>query len=140
MAPPAPRRPGPAEKVAEVYAGYEQAQEPPPSCSTSTTCCCTPRRGLEEHPASPQEFRARYRRFVVDEYQDVNPPQQRLLDAWLGEPDDLTVVGDANQTIYSFAGATSPYLIDFPRRSPRRPWSGWSRLPVHPAGGLAATR
>ena len=52
---------------------------------------------------------------MVDEYQDVNPLQQRLLDAWLGGRDDLTVVGDASQTIYSFTGATPDYLIDFPR-------------------------
>ena len=55
---------------------------------------------------------------MVDEYQDVTPLQQRVLDAWLGERDDLTVVGDANQTIYTFAGATPRYLLDFPRRFP----------------------
>jgi DNA helicase-2/ATP-dependent DNA helicase PcrA len=57
------------------------------------------------------EFRSRYRTFVVDEYQDVTPLQQRLLDAWLGERDDITVVGDANQTIYSFNGATPEHLL-----------------------------
>lgn len=71
---------------------------------------------VEEHPDVAEEFRARYRSFVVDEYQDVTPLQQRVLDAWLGERDDLTVVGDANQTIYSFAGAAPKWLIDFPRR------------------------
>ncbi|HEU5270653.1 MAG TPA: UvrD-helicase domain-containing protein, partial [Jatrophihabitans sp.] len=45
------------------------------------------------------------RYFVIDEYQDVSPLQQRLLDGWLGGRQDLCVVGDANQTIYSFAGA-----------------------------------
>ena len=64
------------------------------------------------------EFRSRYRCFVVDEYQDVTPVQQGLLDAWLGERDDLTVVGDANQTIYSFTGASPSYLLDFSRRFP----------------------
>ena len=53
-----------------------------------------------------EEVRAQYRWFVVDEYQDVNPLQQRLLDLWLGERDDLCVVGDASQTIYTFTGAT----------------------------------
>jgi ATP-dependent DNA helicase UvrD/PcrA len=52
----------------------------------------------------------------VDEYQDVNPAQERLLRAWLGERDDLTVVGDASQTIYSFTGASSGYLLDFAQR------------------------
>ena len=83
--------------------------------------------GIEEHPDVAEQIRAQYRHFVVDEYQDVNPLQQRLLEAWLGGRDDLTVVGDASQTIYSFTGATSSYLIDFPRRRRgARRWSGWS--------------
>lgn len=73
---------------------------------------------LEENSAVAEEFRDRYRCFVVDEYQDVTPLQQRVLDAWLGDRDDLTVVGDANQTIYSFTGATPKYLLDFTRRFP----------------------
>ena len=72
--------------------------------------------GIEEHPDVAEQIRAQYRHFVVDEYQDVNPLQQRLLEAWLGGRDDVTVVGDASQTIYSFTGATSAYLIDFPRQ------------------------
>ena len=71
--------------------------------------------GIEEHPDVAEQIRSQYRHFVVDEYQDVNPLQQRLLEAWLGGRDDVTVVGDASQTIYSFTGATSSYLIDFPR-------------------------
>ena len=71
---------------------------------------------IEEHRDVAEELRSRYRHFVVDEYQDVSPLQQRLLDAWLGGRDDLCVVGDPNQTIYSFTGATPSYLLDFPRR------------------------
>src|SRR3712207_5178144 len=74
---------------------------------------------VEEHSDVAEQIRAQYRHFVVDEYQDVNPLQQRLLDAWLGGRDDLCVVGDASQTIYSFTGATSAYLIDLHRRYPR---------------------
>ena len=73
---------------------------------------------IEEHRDVAEEVRARYRHFVVDEYQDVSPLQQRLLDAWLGDRDDLCVVGDANQTIYSFAGATPEHLLGFRRRFP----------------------
>ncbi|MEV6516442.1 ATP-dependent DNA helicase UvrD2 [Micromonospora chalcea] len=72
--------------------------------------------GIEEHPDVAEQVRNQYRHFVVDEYQDVNPLQQRLLEAWLGGRDDLTAVGDASQTIYSFTGATSSYLVDFPRQ------------------------
>ncbi|HEX7321767.1 MAG TPA: ATP-dependent DNA helicase UvrD2 [Mycobacterium sp.] len=73
---------------------------------------------IENDAAVAAEFRDRYRCFIVDEYQDVTPLQQRVLSAWLGERDDLTVVGDANQTIYSFTGASPRYLLDFSRRFP----------------------
>jgi DNA helicase-2/ATP-dependent DNA helicase PcrA len=73
---------------------------------------------IENDAAVADEFRDRYRCFVVDEYQDVTPLQQRVLSAWLGDRDDLTVVGDANQTIYSFTGASPRYLLDFSRRFP----------------------
>jgi DNA helicase-2/ATP-dependent DNA helicase PcrA len=73
---------------------------------------------VEEHRDIAAEVRERYRHFVVDEYQDVNPLQQRLLDAWLGDRDDVCVVGDPHQTIYSFTGASPAYLLDFPKRYP----------------------
>ena len=73
---------------------------------------------IEEHRSVAAELRRQYRHFVVDEYQDVTPLQQRLLDAWLGDGDSLCVVGDPQQTIYSFTGASAGYLIDFERRFP----------------------
>ena len=73
---------------------------------------------IERHRDVAEELRARYRHFVVDEYQDVSPLQQRLLEAWLGGRADVCVVGDPNQTIYSFTCATPSYLLDFPRRHP----------------------
>jgi DNA helicase-2/ATP-dependent DNA helicase PcrA len=65
-----------------------------------------------------EQVRAQYRFFVVDEYQDVSPLQQELLELWLGTRTDLCVVGDASQTIYSFAGASSEYLLGFESRYP----------------------
>ena len=59
-----------------------------------------------------------YRYFTVDEYQDISPLQQSLLETWQGERDELCVVGDPRQTIYSFAGATSSYLTGFLNRFP----------------------
>ncbi|HXV93430.1 MAG TPA: ATP-dependent DNA helicase UvrD2, partial [Pseudonocardia sp.] len=109
--------PGPAEQVAQVYAGYEALKNDARVLDFDDLLLHTAA-ALEEHPDVAQEFRDRYRCFVVDEYQDVTALQQRVLDAWLGERDDLTVVGDANQTIYTFAGATPRYLLDFPRRFP----------------------
>ncbi len=73
---------------------------------------------LDERPEVAATVRQQYRHFVVDEYQDVSPLQQRLLDLWTGGRQDLCVVGDASQTIYSFAGATPEHLLDFPRRHP----------------------
>ncbi|HEX5877383.1 MAG TPA: ATP-dependent DNA helicase UvrD2 [Actinomycetota bacterium] len=74
--------------------------------------------GFETREDVATEFRGQYRWFSVDEYQDTNPLQQALLEAWLGERRDLAVVGDEDQTIYTFTGATSEYLTGFTRRFP----------------------
>ncbi|MEV0946097.1 ATP-dependent DNA helicase UvrD2 [Rhodococcus sp. NPDC049939] len=112
--------PAEAEKVAAVYQGYEELKKSNPDgmLLDFDDLLLHTAAALEESSAVAEEFRDRYRCFVVDEYQDVTPLQQRLLDAWLGDRDDLTVVGDANQTIYSFTGATPRYLLDFSRRFP----------------------
>ena len=73
---------------------------------------------IETDAAIAAEVHDRYRWFSVDEYQDTNPLQAALLDAWLGDREDLAVVGDEDQTIYTFTGATSAYLIDFAARVP----------------------
>ncbi|MFD1813360.1 ATP-dependent DNA helicase UvrD2 [Rhodococcus gannanensis] len=115
------RRDAPADpaKVAAVYAAYESLKMRGETMMLDfDDLLLHTAVALEDHPAVAQEFRERYRCFVVDEYQDVTPLQQRVLDAWLGDRDDLTVVGDANQTIYSFTGATPRYLLDFSRRFP----------------------
>ncbi|WP_170064328.1 ATP-dependent DNA helicase UvrD2 [Mycobacterium aquaticum] len=109
-----------ASKVAAVYAGYEslKARRDDTTLLDFDDLLLHTAAAIENDAAVAQEFRDRYRCFVVDEYQDVTPLQQRVLDAWLGDRDDLTVVGDANQTIYSFTGATPRYLLDFSRRFP----------------------
>ena len=107
--------PVPLDQLVRVYAGYEELKNRARVLDFDDLLLHTAA-ALEEHPAVAEEFRDRYRCFVVDEYQDVTPVQQRVLDAWLGERDDLTVVGDANQTIYSFAGAAPRFLLEFPRR------------------------
>ena len=55
---------------------------------------------LEEERDVRERVRDQYRYFTVDEYQDVSPLQQRLLDLWLGKRDEICVVGDPAQTIY----------------------------------------
>ncbi|WP_100811255.1 MULTISPECIES: ATP-dependent helicase [unclassified Microbacterium] len=73
---------------------------------------------IESEPRVARAVREQYRHFTVDEYQDVSPLQERLLGLWLGERNDLCVVGDASQTIYSFAGADPRFLLDFERHHP----------------------
>lgn len=109
--------PAPVEQVAAVYEHYEALKNRAEALDFDDLLLHTAA-ALEEHAEVADEFRERYRCFVVDEFQDVTPAQHRLLRAWVGERDDLTVVGDANQTIYSFAGASPSYLLDFPRTFP----------------------
>lgn len=73
---------------------------------------------LTERDDIAREVRGQYRHFVVDEYQDVNLVQQTLLESWLGERDDVCVVGDPSQTIYSFTGASPQHLLGFAGRHP----------------------
>jgi DNA helicase-2/ATP-dependent DNA helicase PcrA len=108
-----------ATRIAAVYATYEQLKtRGDVALLDFDDLLLHTAAAIENDAAVAGEFRDRYRCFVVDEYQDVTPLQQRVLSAWLGERDDLTVVGDANQTIYSFTGASPRYLLDFSRRFP----------------------
>ena len=63
-------------------------------------------------------FQQQYRFFTVDEYQDISPLQEGLLRTWLGDREEICVVGDPRQTIYSFAGASSNFLLDFQEKYP----------------------
>ena len=108
-----------ANRIAAVYAGYENLKaRGDVALLDFDDLLLHTAAAIESDAAVAAEFRDRYRCFVVDEYQDVTPLQQRVLSAWLGDRDDLTVVGDANQTIYSFTGASPRYLLDFSRRFP----------------------
>ncbi len=73
---------------------------------------------LEADDEAARQVRGRYSWFSVDEYQDTTPLQQRLLELWLGDRRDLCVVGDEDQTIYTFAGATPDFLVGFGARWP----------------------
>jgi DNA helicase-2/ATP-dependent DNA helicase PcrA len=103
--------------MARVYAGYEEAKRRRGFMDLEDVLLLTVG-VLEDRPDAADTVRGQYRHFVVDEYQDVSPLQQRLLDLWLGERDSVCVVGDAAQTIYSFAGATPDFLLGFARRHP----------------------
>ncbi|WP_073386460.1 ATP-dependent helicase [Jatrophihabitans endophyticus] len=105
------------DTVAKLYAEYEATKRRMGQIDFADLLLIMAA-GLEDNAVVAEEVRSRYRHFVVDEYQDVSPLQQRLLDAWLGDRTDLCVVGDANQTIYSFAGASPEHLLGFRRRFP----------------------
>jgi len=106
-----------SDTVAAVYAEYEQVKRRSGQLDLADLLLIMAG-AIDEYADVAEEVRRRYRHFVVDEYQDVSPLQQRLLDAWLGDRSDLCVVGDANQTIYSFAGATPQHLLGFRTRFP----------------------
>jgi len=109
--------PIPGDLMAGVFRRYERAKERAGRIDFEDMLVRM-LEGFEARPDVAEEFRGQYRWFSVDEYQDTNPLQQALLEAWLGERRDLAVVGDEDQTIYTFTGATSEYLTGFVRRFP----------------------
>ncbi|MEU6146389.1 ATP-dependent DNA helicase UvrD2 [Streptomyces sp. NPDC047081] len=110
----APRDPA---EIAQLYSVYEDLKRDRSVIDFEDVLLLTVAVLQDRHDIAEQ-VRAQYQHFVVDEYQDVSPLQQRLLDLWLGERDNLCVVGDASQTIYSFTGATPDHLLDFRTRHP----------------------
>jgi len=106
-----------AEKMAAVFAGYERLRRERHQIDFESVLELTAGIVLE-HREAAEQVRGTFRYFVVDEYQDVNPLQKLLLDAWLGDRDDLCVVGDPQQVIYSFTGATPAYLTGFTAEFP----------------------
>lgn len=103
------------EALAEVQRAYERLKDDRHQLDfEDVLLACAGMIEAEPHVAAA--VHEQYRHFTVDEYQDVSPLQHRLLGAWLGERQDLCVVGDASQTIYSFAGADQRFLLDFARQ------------------------
>ncbi|MET9882495.1 ATP-dependent DNA helicase UvrD2 [Streptomyces sp. NPDC006430] len=105
-------------EIAQVYGTYEQLKRDRGMIDFEDVLLLTVGILQDRHDIAEQ-IRTQYQHFVVDEYQDVSPLQQRLLDLWLGERDSLCVVGDASQTIYSFTGATPDHLLNFRTRYPQ---------------------
>ena len=73
---------------------------------------------LRNEPRAMSHFEQQYRHFTVDEYQDISPLQQGLLETWLGDREEVCVVGDPRQNIYSFAGSSTDFLLGFDSRYP----------------------
>ncbi|MGW6690312.1 ATP-dependent DNA helicase UvrD2 [Streptomyces sp. NPDC054961] len=105
-------------EIAQIYGTYEQLKRDRGMIDFEDVLLLTVGILQDRHDIAEQ-IRSQYQHFVVDEYQDVSPLQQRLLDLWLGDRDSLCVVGDASQTIYSFTGATPDHLLNFRTKYPQ---------------------
>jgi DNA helicase-2/ATP-dependent DNA helicase PcrA len=105
------------EQMVQIYTAYEsiKKQELAIDFEDVLLLCAAM---LEEEREVRERVQDQYRYFTIDEYQDISPIQQRLINAWLGTRRDICVVGDPAQTIYSFAGATPVFLNSFTQRFP----------------------
>ena len=111
------RAPIPADLFARIYAGYERAKERAHRVDFEDMLALTVEL-LESDAEAAASVRAQKTWLSVDEYQDTNPLQERLLELWLGDSVDLAVVGDPDQTIYTFTGATPDFLLRFAEMHP----------------------
>ncbi|KRB35714.1 ATP-dependent helicase [Microbacterium sp. Root180] len=103
------------ERVVDLQRAYEKLKDERRQLDfEDVLLACAGMLEAEAHVA--RAVHEQYRHFTVDEFQDVSPLQHRLLELWLGDRRDLCVVGDASQTIYSFAGADARYLLEFESR------------------------
>ena len=107
-------------QVAQVYDAYESLKRQERTIDFEDVLLLTTAM-IEEEREVRERVHDQYRYFTIDEYQDVSPLQQRLINAWLGNREEICVVGDPAQTIYSFAGATPVFLNTFTRRFPNAP-------------------
>jgi DNA helicase-2/ATP-dependent DNA helicase PcrA len=105
------------EQLAKVYTAYESVKHQERAIDFEDVLLLTTAM-IEQEREVRERVQDQYRFFTVDEYQDFSPLQQRLLNAWLGSRQELCVVGDPAQTIYSFAGATPVFLNSFTNRFP----------------------
>ncbi len=105
------------DTVGRVFAGYEDVKRGQGRMDMEDVLLLTAGLLSDDERVAAQ-VRRQYKWFVVDEFQDVSPIQSALLDLWLGGRDELCVVGDPAQTIYSFAGANADYLREFPTKFP----------------------
>jgi DNA helicase-2/ATP-dependent DNA helicase PcrA len=109
--------PVPVDLFTDLYRNYERAKTRQRVIDFDDMLTFTVEL-LENDEDAARQVRGRYSWFSVDEYQDTSPLQQRLLELWLGDRRDLCVVGDEDQTIYTFAGATPTFLTGFSERYP----------------------
>lgn len=83
-----------------------------------------------EHPEVGRAYRDRFAAVLLDEYQDTNVAQARLMEALFGGGHPVTAVGDPDQNIYAWRGASLFNLLEFPRRFRRADGAEAARLPL----------
>ena len=105
------------EQIAQVYSAYMSLMKQERAMDFEDVLLLTAAM-LEEEREVRERVQYQYRYFTIDEYQDISPLQQRVINAWLGSRQEICVVGDPAQTIYSFAGATPVFLNTFTQRFP----------------------
>ena len=105
------------ETIGRLFGSYEEVKRSQSRMDMEDVLLLTAGMLADDERVAAQ-VRRQYKWFVVDEFQDVSPLQSALLELWLGGRDELCVVGDPAQTIYSFAGADASYLREFPAKYP----------------------
>lgn len=86
---------------------------------------------VEQHPHVSVEYRQRFSAVLLDEYQDTDVAQARLIAGVFGGGHPVTAVGDPDQNIYAWRGASLFNLLDFPQQFPRADGSPSVQLPLY---------
>ena len=103
------------KRAADVYTDYQAALEAANAVDFDDIICLTVRL-FEENPDVLQHYRNLYKYIMVDEYQDTNVAQYKLIALLAGDNGNLCVVGDDDQSIYRFRGATIENILSFEKQ------------------------
>lgn len=102
-------------KVSEIYTEYQKALKAANAVDFDDIIFLTVKL-LEDFPDVLEHYRNLYKYIMVDEYQDTNFAQYRLISLLAGESGNLGVVGDDDQSIYKFRGATVANILNFEKQ------------------------
>lgn len=106
------------KQIARVYAEYQKRLISSNALDFDDIIYVTVKL-FENHPEVLERYRRRFKYILVDEYQDTNVAQFKLVSLLAGENGNICVVGDDDQSIYKFRGATIENILNFDRQYPR---------------------
>ena len=106
------------QKIAQIYVSYQKKLREAGAFDFDDLIYCTVQL-LEEHSEVREFYQNKYRYLLVDEYQDTSIAQFRLVSLLTGPEQNICVVGDDDQSIYSFRGATVENILKFEKIYPR---------------------